>query len=434
MARPVDDTQDGRAVTSAFSSLSIPAYRRLWYSGTFAFMSVQMQFLLRGVLAWDLTEREGALGLVYLCFGVTMLIATPLGGVASDRLPNRKVLVVSQSVLFAGALGMGLVVVTGVVQFWMLLVASVAQGLAFGFYGPARVSFAAKLVGRDQLGNAITLSMLSLNGTRVFAPAFAGMLAGLALFGIGGAYLVSAVFSAGAFLQLLRCPDGAVTQTPSGRNPFADIVDGVRYVAAFPELRRLLVSSFFVIMFGFNYVAFIPALVKDTFGLTDGYVGVIMSASAIGAVAVALYTARHADGPRASELMIISGLVFGGAVVVLGAAPSFWSGFVVTVFVGAGATGYQSLSNTIALGMADESHRGRVQSLLMLSFAGFGIAALPLGLLAESIGLRPAMGLMGIVAIFACASYAVAERRVLRTEGGADDGAVPGVSSAAVRP
>jgi MFS family permease len=394
----------------AFSSLSIPGYRRLWIAGTFAFMSVQMQFLLRGVLAWDLTEREGALGLVYLCFGVSMLVATPLGGVASDRLPNRQVLVVSQAVLFGGALGMGLVVVTGIVEFWMLLVASVAQGLAFGFYGPARVAFAAKLVGRDQLGNAITLSMLSLNGTRVFAPAFAGMLAGIAFFGIGGAYLVSAVMSVAAFVQLLRCPEGAATQQSSGKNPFIDILDGVRYVAAFPSLRRLLVSSFFVIMFGFNYVAFIPALVKDTFDLTDGYVGVIMSASAIGAVAVALSIARHADGPHAARLMMISALCFGGAVALLGVAPTFLAAFLVVGLVGAGATGYQSLSNTIALGMADESHRGRVQSLLMLSFAGFGIAALPLGLLAERIGLRPAISIMGIVATAAAIAYAVAER------------------------
>jgi MFS family permease len=396
--------------SGAFSSLAVPGYRRLWFAGTFAFMSVQMQFLLRGVLAWDLTEREGALGLVYLCFGVSLLVATPLGGVASDRLPNRRVLVVSQAVLFGGALGMGLVVVTGIVEFWMLLVASVAQGLAFGFYGPARVAFAAKLVGSDQLGNAITLSMLSLNGTRVFAPAFAGMLAGIAFFGIGGAYLVSAVMSAAAFVQLLRCPEGAVTQQASGQNPISDIVDGVRYVAAFPALRRLIVSSFFVIMFGFNYVAFIPALVKDTFELTDGYVGVIMSASAIGAVVVALLIARHADGPYAARLMIISAFCFGGAVILLGVAPTFVSAFLVVVLVGAGATGYQSLSNTIALGMANESHRGRVQSLLMLSFAGFGIAALPLGLLAEQIGLRPAISIMGIVATAAALAYVVAER------------------------
>ena len=260
---------DGRATTSAFSSLRLPAYRNLWWAGTFAFTSVQMQFLLRGVLAWDLTEREGALGLVFLCFGVTMLIATPLGGVAADRLANRKVLLTAQTVLAAGATGMGVVVVTGVVQFWMLLVASVAQGLAFGFYGPARVAFAAKIVGRDQLGNAITLSMLSLNGTRVFAPAFAGVLAGFAFFGIGGAYLVSAGFSLLALFFLVRCPAGAAPERTSTDGPFREIVNGLRYVGSNPPLRRLIVSSFFVIMFGFNYVAFIPALVEGIFELGD---------------------------------------------------------------------------------------------------------------------------------------------------------------------
>ena len=72
-------------LAASFSSMRIPAYKRLWWAGTCSFMSVQMQFLLRGVLAWDLTEREGALGLVYLCFGIALLIATPLGGVAADR-------------------------------------------------------------------------------------------------------------------------------------------------------------------------------------------------------------------------------------------------------------------------------------------------------------------------------------------------------------
>ena len=69
----------------SFASLQNPDYRKLWWAGTFSFMSVQMQFLLRGVLAWDLTGREGALGLVYLCFGLALLIATPRGGVAADR-------------------------------------------------------------------------------------------------------------------------------------------------------------------------------------------------------------------------------------------------------------------------------------------------------------------------------------------------------------
>jgi len=376
-------------------------------------MAVQMQFLLRGVLAWDLTEREGALGLVYLCFGLSMLAATPLGGVAADRLPNRTVLLVSQIVLTVGAAGIGFAVVADVIEFWMLLAAAVMQGVAFGFYGPTRVAFSAKLVGANQLGNAITLSILSLNGTRVFAPSFAGVLAGWALFGIGGAYLIAAAFSVVAFVLIARCPLGEPTAEAMANTdgPFRQIVDGVRYVRQHSHLRRLVLSSFFVIMFGFNYVAFVPALVKDVFDLGDGSVGLLMSASSIGAVAIAALLAQRADGPDAQRLMTISGVLFGLFVILLAAMPNFWMAFAVTALVGAATTGYQSLSNTLAIGMSDELHRGRVQSLLMLSFAGFGIAAAPLGLLAEVIGLRWSMGVMGLVAAGASAAYAVIEWR-----------------------
>lgn len=416
---------------TAFSSLKIQGYRYLWLAGTFSFMAVQMQFLLRGVLAWDLTEREGALGLVYLCFGISMLIATPLGGVAADRLPNRAVLLASQMVLFVGALGMGLAVVTDVVQFWMLLVAAVATGTAFGFYGPTRVAFSARLVGADQLGNAITLSMLSLNGTRVFAPSLAGVLAGIAFFGIGGAYLVSAAFSAVGFYFIARCPRGEVVTADDTRNPFQAIADGVRYVRRDAALRRLVVTSFVVIMFGFNYVAFIPALVKDVFELGDGWVGLIMSASAIGAVVVAASLAKRADGPDACRLMIISGAVFGVGVAALALSPNFAVAWIVVAVIGAGATGFQSLSNALALSIADEGHRGRVQSLMMLSFAGFGIAAGPLGLLAELIGLRWAIALMGGAATAAMLVYGVIERNRLDDLAAADaDPAAPAVANA----
>jgi MFS family permease len=399
-------------VGEAFSSLHIPDYKKLWWAGTLSFMSVQMQFLLRGVLAWDLTEREGALGLVYLCFGVAMLIATPLGGVAADRLPKRRVLLVSQAALLSAAVGMGVAVVTDRVQFWMLLVAAVTQGTAFGFFGPTRMAFTAELVGREQLGNAITLAGLSMNGTRVFAPSIAGALAGIAFIGIGGTYLIAAVISLGAFIQLLRCPhdEGRVAKTKA--RPLAEIVDGVRYVMARTHLRRLVISSFAIIMFGFNYVAFIPALVKGTYDLSDGWVGLMMSASSIGAVLVAVPLATRADGPGVWRLMVLSGMVFGGGVFALGLSNQFLVAFAVVAVVGAGTTGYQSLSNTLALNMTDDSHHGRVQSLMMLSFAGFGIAAAPLGLLAERIGLRPAIMFMGLAALLAVVIYALMEHRM----------------------
>ena len=395
----------------SFASLSVPDYRRLWWAGTFSFMAVQMQFLLRGILAWDLTERDGAIGLVYLVFGSTMLVATPLGGVAADRLPKRTVMLWSQIALTAGAAGMGLLVVTGAVEFWMLAAAGLVQGTAFGFYGPARVAFTTELVGREQLGNAITLSLLSMNGTRVVAPSFAGALAGIAFFGIGGGYLVAAAFSFLSFLAVLRLPKVAPSADLSPAHPVTEIADGVRYVRSRPHLRRLVVSSFVVIMFGFNYVVFIPALVKDTFELdNDGWVGLISSAASVGAVAVGLWLAGRADRPGRWRVMAITGTIFGMGVTAFALSPTYWSAVLVVVIIGGGTTGYQSLSNAIALNLTEPSHQGRVQSLLQLSFAGFGIAALPLGLLAEAVGRRQAMAAMGVVATAAILIYAVVER------------------------
>lgn len=416
-----------RAFDQAFSSLRIPAYRTLWWGGLFAFISVQMQFLLRGILAWDLTEREGALGLVYLCFGLALLIATPLGGVATDRFSKRTILIGAQAVMMTAAIGMGIAVLTGVVQFWMLLVSGLFQGTAFGFFGPARVALSADYVGREHLGNAIALSLLSMNGTRIFAPALAGVFAGVAFIGIGGAYLIGAVMALIGFVFILALPatesedapvepvamngssNGSTVAAPARPSPLADIMDGVRYVRAKPELQRLVLTSFVVIMFGFNYVAFYPAMVEGVFGLDEAWVGYISSASAIGAVVVAVPLAGKADSPIARPAMVIGGVGFGVGVIAFGLSPSFWVAFVAIMFTGAATTVYQSLSNTLALAAADDSHQGRVQSLMQLSFAGFGLAAAPLGILAEMVGLRAAVVLMGTVVLIAVGIYAVLE-------------------------
>jgi MFS family permease len=293
----------------------------------------------------------------------------------------------------------------------MLLVAAVAQGVAFGFFGPARVALSAQFVGREQLGNAIALSLLSLNGTRIFAPALAGVLAGVAVVGIGGAYLVAAVTAAAGFFYLVALPavDPPAPTNGVRRGPLADIAEGVQYVWDRPPLRRLIVTSFFVIMFGFNYIAFYPAKIEGDFGLGEAWVGLISSASALGAVAVSIPLAGKADSPWARLAMTVGGLGFGLGVILFGLSASFWYAFGAIVLVGAATNIYQTLSNTLALTMADDEHQGRVQSLMQLSFGGFGLAAAPLGFLAEEIGLRSTIVIMGAVAAACSALYLLLE-------------------------
>ena len=411
-AAPVDPVRNSSSTSSTtFASLSVPAFRVLWWSGLFSFMGVQMQMLLRGLLAWDLTEREGALGMVFLAFGLPMLISTPLGGVAADRLPKRWLLFIGQLAITVGAVGMGVAVITDSERFWMLIVVSVLQGSMFGLIGPARVSFSRELVGPELLGNAITLSVLSMSSTRVFAPSLAGALAGYAAFGIGGGYLVAAVFSLLSAGLTLRLPS-AHRSPPNKRNPFREIADGFRYVAARPHIRRLVITSTIVIMFGFNYISFMPALVEGIYERGEGWVGFMSTASSLGAVAVSIPLASRADSPHARRLILFFGIAFGATVVLFGLVRDYWLAVAVVVLIGAATTGFQSLTSAVALGDSDEEHQGRVQSLMQLSFAGFGITAAPLGALAEWIGLRNAMVLMGAVPLAAMALFAFYERRV----------------------
>jgi MFS family permease len=119
-------------------------------------------------------------------------------------------------------------------------------------------------------------------------------------------------------------------------------------------------------------------------------------------------------------------------VIALGLSPLFGIGVLVVAFIGAGTTGYQSLSNSIALNMTGDTHQGRVQSLMMLSFAGFGIAAAPLGFVAETIGLRQTIALMGGVTLATVVAYSIREHRVqvLIERGTKDDPAPAGLDRA----
>ena len=387
-----------------FDALQQRDFRTLWLGGLFSFLGVQMQFFLRGILAWELTERSDRLGLVFFVFGLALLIFTPLGGVASDRLPKRTVLLASQVGLVVSAVGMGVVVLTGIVEYWMLLVSSIIQGMSFGFFGPARVSMASELVGRENLGNAISLQSLAMNGTRVFAPSLAGALVGWSVFGIGPTYVVAAVLSALSWTQTVRLPNPPAALTGAAR-PFMDIADGVRYVRENPPIRNIVLATFAVLMFAFSYVSFTPALVEGEFGLEEQHVGIFTAASSVGALVTGFWVAGLADSPRAQPIMTAAGVLFGVMVIGLGLAPGFIVAVVIAVIAGAGTTTFQTLSNTLALQASNAEFQGRVQSIMQLGFAGFGMTALPLGILAEMIGLRPTLVFMGSVASIAVLWY-----------------------------
>ena len=179
-----------RATSSTFASLAVLPYRRLFVSGLIAFLAVQSQVIARGWLANELTGTNTGLGGVYMAFGVPMLLATPFGGVVADRVSKRFVIAACQLAMAATSAWIGLGVAFDFVEYWMLLVTSAVQAVAFAFLGPARMAMTGQLVGRNLLPNAIVLGQMSMSTTRVLGPAVAGIAIGIAWIGTSGVYFV----------------------------------------------------------------------------------------------------------------------------------------------------------------------------------------------------------------------------------------------------
>lgn len=413
--RATRDPRPGTASGGAFVSLRSPHYRTLWVSGLFVFLSVTAQTIARGWLAFKLTGTNAGLGGVLLAFGVPSLLLSPWGGVAADRLPKRAVLVVSQVILTASALWIGLAVAFEVVEYWMLLATSAMQAAAFALFGPTRMAFTAELVERDHLTNAVSLGQMSAEGMRVVGPSVAGVLLAAGASGEKAVFLGTAVLCAVATVISLGLPVGTPSPHRPSRSPFEEMREGFAYVRRHRHLLLLVSASLGVVMIGFPYMAFLPTVADELFDVGAGGYGLMSAITSAGAVTAAFVAARQGGRADLWRRLVAAGIAFGLGVVVLGLAPVFAVALAVLPCIGAAAILFQTANQSLLLMLSDFDYHGRLQGLVMLGFSGFGIAALPLGVLADAIGLRPTLVLMGLAsaAIVAMVGIRGSEDRAL---------------------
>ena len=185
---PIDERRRALqgGISATFSSVNLPAFRWLWLANTGFFAAMQMQQVAQGWLVYELTGDPLSLGGVSAGTGVAMLVCSLFGGVLADRVVKRDLLIVTQVLLGMIALTVGILVVTGVIQYWHMLVVSVFSGIVFAFNLPARQSLVPEVVGDRNLANAVALNASGMNLMRIAAPALAGGL--LAALGASGVY------------------------------------------------------------------------------------------------------------------------------------------------------------------------------------------------------------------------------------------------------
>ena len=392
-----------------FRSLQNPIYR-IWAAG--ALVSNIGSWMQRTAQDWivltELTDHNAtALGIVMgLQFGPQILLL-PLTGFVADHMDRRKVLFCTQGAMGLLALGLGLLVVTGLVQLWHVYVFAFLLGCAAAFDSPTRQTFVAELVDERQLPNAVALNSTSFNAARMIGPAIAGAL--LAGVGSGWVFLINALSFVGVFgsLTLLSADKLRPNERPIRKR--GSLVEGFRYVHRRPDLRAVMLMLFLIGTFGLNFPIFISTMSVTVFHAGAAEYGLLTSMMAAGSVLGALMAAAR---PRPGiPVLLVGAAIFGIACAVAAIMPSYVLFGIVLVIIGMAAQTFTTSTNSLVQISTEPGMRGRVIAILLAITLGATPVGAPIvGWVADSFGPRWALGVgaaSGILAAVVAIIYLV---------------------------
>src|SRR3954469_18134316 len=157
-----------------FKAFQYRDFRLMWVGACASSIGTWMQIVAQGWLIYRLSHSPFLLALDQFLSGIPIFLFSLVGGVIADRVERRRVLLGSQYVQMATATILTVLVATGVVHVWHILVLSFISGLAQAFGGPAYQALIPTLVEREDMPNAIALNSIQFNLAVTVGPALAG--------------------------------------------------------------------------------------------------------------------------------------------------------------------------------------------------------------------------------------------------------------------
>lgn len=404
-------SQSRRRLPHGLAAFRHRNYRLFWFGQLISVTGTWMQSLAQSWLVLSLTSSAFKLGLVSVFQFAPILLIGLFAGVVADRVPKRRLLVVTQacSGVLAGVLAT--LVLTGRVELWHVYALALGLGVVNAFDMPTRQAFVVEMVGKDDLMNAIALNSSLFNAARIVGPAIAGLL--LALFGPGICFLINAVsyiaVIAGLLMMRLERREVAV----AGRG-LRQVREGLSYVRATPAVLLPVVLVGVVATFGMNFNIWIPLLAKQDFGAGASGFGLLMSASGFGSLVGALALAFFAQGPR-RVLMLGAAAALGAlelGLALAGAIPlALPVAMLLLAGIGFASSSTMATANTTVQTNSPDELRGRVMSVYMTVFAGTApFGGLVAGATAGRFGAPASLAVGGGVTILAAGAAALSTR------------------------
>lgn len=391
---PPGDMARLRGLRQTFAALRHRNFKLLWFGTLVSHSGDWMDQIALNWLVYDLTGSAVALGVMNAVRMGPILLFTLIGGVAADRWERRWLLFSTQAIAMVLALILAILVSTGSVEFWMVLVIAFGRGVAMSFNQPAKQSLISDIVPRADLMNAVALNAATNNSTRVIGPAIGGLL--IASIGVAGAFYVNALSFLAVLGSLAMMDIPPLTKRPR-KGVLDDLVGGLRYLGSQPNLRALVFLALIPMVFGMPYMSMLTIFAKDVLQIGSEGLGFLTACTGLGAVAGALIVASLGLQRGRRRLMLLGLVGFGVTLAVFALSPWVWLSALAIIAVGMCKQLYNAINNTLIQESVDDEYRGRVMSTLFLDRA-----AVPLGTMLAGAG-TAAIGAPATTALMASA-------------------------------
>ncbi|ACB33338.1 major facilitator superfamily MFS_1 [Leptothrix cholodnii SP-6] len=358
MTTPAPTPEAEAADTSFAALLRIRPYRMFWFTRLTTQLANQMMMVALGWQMYDLTGSAWDLGLVGLAQFLPALLLTLPAGHMADRLHRARIL--QATTLAQGLVALMLVLASH--DLWinreLILLLSVALGVAKAFQMPASQALPALLVPGALLARAVAVSSSGMQLAIIAGPAIGGLLytAGAAVvYALCGALFIT---GSGLAIGIRHADPVASTEARSWASVFA----GVHYLRGQPVLLGAISLDLFAVLLG-GATALLPMFAKDILHTGPWGLGLLRAAPAAGALLMSAWLSSRPAMQHAGRWLIGSVAIFGVCMLVFGLSTSLWLSIAALALSGAVDMVSVVIRQTLVQLETPDAMRGRVSAV-----------------------------------------------------------------------
>jgi MFS family permease len=381
-------------------------FRVQWFGACSSSIGTWTQLTAQNWMVLSLTGSAFFLGLDAFLQQLPIMLFTLIGGVLADRRDRRRTLLASQYIQMATAATLALLVFSGVVQIWHILLLSFTTGLAQAFGGPAYQALIPSLVDKKDLPNAVALNSIQFNVARVLGPLVFGVtIAAFAKWGFSDAEGMAACFvvNAASFLVViwalmsLHVKHIPTTTVGSMRDQMGT---GLSYVRNHGSLVALIILAATTTFLGFAVLTFLPLFTKSVFNEGASTYSHLLAFSGAGSVVGALIIAWLGKFKRMGLTALVVQAAYGLLILGFSLSHVLWVSEILLFLTGAALMVVFSTVTSLIQLIAPNEMRGRVMSIYMVAFrGGMPLGSLVSGYAASFIGAPMVIGINGVLLV-----------------------------------